>query len=243
MTQKHRQRTHKSFSLRKLFSLTFILLLMIATAVYFSQNNKFKQNLLYDSQNNEFKQVEVYDENRDSTQDLLVLVNRWKAIPDDFHPHLVQLANGQKVDRILVEPLEQLINDASGKDMVIEVLSGYRSREEQKEVMEDKIHSLRQEGYSKRDAEMEAAHWVASPGHSEHETGLAVDLTGSSYDIFEWLANNAHHYGFIRRYPEDKIEVTGVAGESWHFRYVGIEAATAMYENEQVLEEYLADKG
>ena len=95
-----------------------------------------------------------------------------------------------------------------------------------------------------------AASLVAVPGYSEHQLGLSVDLTckdvidgvygvfGDSPD-YDWTIAHAHEYGFILRYPEDKTAITGTANEPWHYRYVGVEAATEIYENGWTLEEYI----
>ena len=86
----------------------------------------------------------------------------------------------------------------------------------------------------------------ARAGHSEHQTGLAVDIADLSldYDNFEntkefyWMKNNAHKYGFILRYPKACFHITGFKYEPWHYRYVGIEVATYIYKNDITLEEY-----
>lgn len=84
-----------------------------------------------------------------------------------------------------------------------------------------------------------AEQWVARPGTSEHQLGLAVDINGAVYDIYLWLEENSWKYGFIFRYPAYKTDLTGVAGEVWHYRYVGKEAAQEIYEQGVCLEEYL----
>ena len=83
---------------------------------------------------------------------------------------------------------------------------------------------------------------MAVPGYSEHQAGLAVDINGATYDLYFWLQENSYKYGFIFRYPGSKTEITGVAEEVWHYRYVGVEAATEMYEKGLCLEEYLAER-
>ena len=83
-----------------------------------------------------------------------------------------------------------------------------------------------------------AEQWVARPGTSEHQLGLAVDINGATYDIYLWLQANSYKYGFIFRYPGSKAEITGVAEEVWHYRYVGTEAALEIYEQGVCLEEY-----
>ncbi|WNX87094.1 M15 family metallopeptidase [Emergencia timonensis] len=102
-----------------------------------------------------------------------------------------------------------------------------------------KIAEFRQEGYSRKDAEELAKQWVAIPGTSEHELGLAVDINGDTYDIYPWLQENSYKYGFIFRCPADKKDITGIAEEVWHYRYVGLKAAKEIYESGLCLEEYL----
>ena len=88
-----------------------------------------------------------------------------------------------------------------------------------------------------------AEKWVAIPGTSEHQLGIAVDINPdyekSGKEVYAWLAENAHEYGFINRYPEDKVHITGIMNEPWHYRYVGENAAKEMYEQRICLEEYL----
>ena len=90
-----------------------------------------------------------------------------------------------------------------------------------------------------REAVELAEQWVARPGTSEHQLGLAVDINGAVYDIYLWLEENSWKYGFIFRYPAYKTDLTGVAGEVWHYRYVGKEAAQEIHEQGVCLEEYL----
>ena len=86
----------------------------------------------------------------------------------------------------------------------------------------------------------------AKPGHSEHQTGLSIDVEGSNldYDLFaeskefNWMKNNAHKYGFILRYPKGKEHITGFKYEPWHYRYVGKDVASYIYKNNITLEEY-----
>ena len=89
--------------------------------------------------------------------------------------------------------------------------------------------------------------FLAKPGHSEHQTGLAVDIGTKDSGLtihfentkeFQVLKENAHLFGFILRYPKEKENITGYAYEPWHFRYVGAETAKIIYENNLTLEEY-----
>lgn len=122
------------------------------------------------------------------------------------------------------------------------VVSGYRTQAKQQKLFDDKVSKYRSEGHSKSEAEELAKQWVAVPGYSEHQVGLAVDINGATYDLYFWLQENSYKYGFIFRYPGSKTEITGVAEEVWHYRYVGVEAATEMYEKGLCLEEYLAER-
>ena len=116
------------------------------------------------------------------------------------------------------------------------------TQEEQKKIMDDKIAEFRREGNSKSEAEELAKKQVAKPGYSEHQIGLAVDINGATYDLYFWLQENCYKYGFIFRYPGDKTDITGITEEVWHYRYVGVEAATEIHERGICLEEYLEGK-
>ena len=99
-------------------------------------------------------------------------------------------------------------------------------------------------GYSPEDALEAAKDWVALPGTSEHQLGLAVDINAdvtlsTSEEVYDWFAKHAHEYGFILRYPEGKEDITGISYEPWHFRYVGLEAAQEIYAQGLCLEEYI----
>ena len=99
--------------------------------------------------------------------------------------------------------------------------------------------------YDTEKADELAREYVAEPGTSEHELGLAVDINAGgetdSWTLYDWLAEHAHEYGFILRYPEDKTLITGINYEPWHYRYVGKDAAEEIYERGITLEEYLGD--
>ena len=101
--------------------------------------------------------------------------------------------------------------------------------------------------------EAEAARWVAKPGTSEHQTGLALDIVAAGYQILDeeqedtaeqkWLMENSWKYGFILRYPSEKSDITGIGYEPWHYRYVGKAAAADIYRTGVCLEEYLSQEG
>ena len=174
----------------------------------------------------------------------LILVNKDHKIPYNYSVDLIELSNGKKVDARIYPELQKMFDDARAAGLQLFVRDGYRTRDEQKALMNDKIAAYEDEGYSKSDAKKLAKTYVAEPGTSEHELGLSVDInaesSGSSQDaVYEWLDENAYKYGFIKRYPADKTDITGIDNEPWHYRYVGYEAAKEMKEQNLCLEEYL----
>ena len=154
-----------------------------------------------------------------------------------------ELSNGQKVDSRIYPYLQEMF-DAARKDGIYPVVwEGYRTYEEQQKILDDKIKAYINEGYSQSRAERTAKEWVALPGTSEHQLGIAVDINAdksksSNDEAYTWLAANAHNYGFILRYPQGKQEITGTSYEPWHYRYVGVDAAREIYERGICLEEY-----
>ena len=174
----------------------------------------------------------------------LILVNRNSYIPDDYKVELTELSNGEKVDSRIYPELQEMFNDARAQGYGLFVREGYRTQEEQQQLLDEKIEAYENEGKSKSEAKKLAAQWVAIPGTSEHQLGIAVDINAdttksSSDDVYSWLAENAHKYGFIKRYPSDKTDITGVINEPWHYRYVGKEAALEIYSQGMCLEEYI----
>lgn len=157
---------------------------------------------------------------------------------------LLALAGGERVDERILPALQQLFDAARAEGLYPVVASGWRTGEEQRQIMEDKIEAYRREGYPELLARQAAAQWVAQPGTSEHELGLAVDINpdqtmGTGQELYDWLLEHAWEYGFIKRYPADKVNITGISNEPWHYRYVGQDAARAITEQGLCLEEYL----
>lgn len=178
----------------------------------------------------------------------LILVNRDSYIPDDYQVELTELSNGKKVDSRIYPELQEMFNDARAQGYGLFVREGYRTQEEQQQLMDEKIEAYENEGKSKSEAKKLAEQWVAIPGTSEHKLGIAVDINAdttksSSDDVYNWLAENAHTYGFIKRYPSNKTDITGVINEPWHYRYVGKEAASKIYSQGICLEEYIDTLG
>lgn len=145
----------------------------------------------------------------------------------------------------------------------VSITSGYRTYAYQQSLFNRYLDEEKAAHPSWSDSQIreQVLTYSAAPGTSEHQTGLCIDLittemvglwnygsetTANPYDkgfaetaAFEWLQENAHKFGFILRYPEDKTKVTGYSYESWHYRFVGVAAATEIYNCEITLEEYL----
>ena len=173
----------------------------------------------------------------------LIVVNRWNELPEDYSVELTELSNGQKVDSRIYPALQEMFDAARAEGIYPVVREGYRTAEEQQEILDDKIQTYINQGYSQSRAERTAKEWVALPGTSEHQLGIAVDINAdksmcSNEEVYAWLAENAYKYGFILRYPPGKQEITGTSYELWHYRYVGVETALEIYEQGICLEEY-----
>lgn len=174
----------------------------------------------------------------------LILVNDKNYIPDGYEVDLLTLSNGNRVDRRIYPELQQMFDDMRREGHKPKVVSGYRSESEQANILEEKCQEYMNQGFGRIVAKEKALDWVAEPGASEHQLGIAVDINpdytvSKGVGFYEWLSENAHKYGFINRYPADKVEITGISNERWHYRYVGKEVAEIMYEENLCLEEYI----
>lgn len=176
----------------------------------------------------------------------LILVNKEHCIPDDYEVELVELSNGQCVDRRIYPALQEMFDTARSEGIYPVVASGYRTAEKQQSLMDEKIAAYLVEGYSLQEAKEKAEIWVAAVGTSEHQLGISVDINADGVhsagsEVYEWLDENSYQFGFIKRYPEDKTEITGIINEPWHYRYVGKATAAEIYRNGVCLEEYLEE--
>lgn len=177
-----------------------------------------------------------------------ILVSPASVLPDDFSVSLADFEGGQ-VDKRILDICKEMFAAAKADGVRLHLVDAYRSYSRQKELFEAKVKSYLDKGYSQKDAEKKAATITARPNTSEHQTGLALDIVTPSYtkrdkgfantDAFKWLNANAQDYGFTLRYKKDKVSITGVIYEPWHWRFVGAEAAKAMKKSGECLEEYL----
>lgn len=154
----------------------------------------------------------------------------------EYKPDATKYFDGCLMDARIVDAAKALTQDARAGDYSIYLVSGY------------KTYAEMQTAYNKAGEGTRTAE-VAEPGTCEHQTGLCIDFlstkngakdaSAADTPIGGWLKRHAHEYGFILRYPEGKEEITGVAYAPYHYRYVGVEAATYIYEKDLCLEEFL----
>ena len=219
----------------------------------FSENN-FRNSELVLKSESELKSLEknVFIKNDVNSVALeskdwnLTLVNKWNPMKGDNNIELKILANGEKVDNRIYPKLQNMFDDMRSDGIYPVVASGYRTKKEQEDIYNSKISEYQEQGLSYDDAKIETEKWVALPDTSEHQLGLAVDINADGirsegYEVYDWLDQNAWQYGFIKRYPENKTDITGVNNEAWHYRYVGKEAAREIYNQGVCLEEYLGN--
>lgn len=178
-----------------------------------------------------------------------ILVNDWNPLPVSYKLQLDVLEDGHQVDYRIVEDLGKMLFDAKAEGMDLLVCSAYRSYERQADLFNSSIDELVEQGMTYREAYYKTHEQYAIVNYSEHHTGLAVDIVGKSHQMLDerqgrtkeaqWLAENCSRYGFILRYPKGKEKITGIEYESWHFRYVGRDAAAFIMKNDLTLEEFL----
>lgn len=180
----------------------------------------------------------------------ILLVNKTHPLPEDYEPSLKRVADyGADVDESAYEPLIRMLEDGKKEGLSFWIASSYRSMERQRELLDEDIETLVRQGYTYSQAYEEVVKETMPVGCSEHATGLAVDLVSKNYQLLDekqgqtaeiiWLQEHCSQYGFILRYPKGKEDITKVSYESWHFRYVGTEAAEEIMSRGLTLEEYL----
>ena len=182
----------------------------------------------------------------DISKNELMLTNKFYSLDNTYNSdNMVTVSkqysygDDQMVTRATFDAFLSMFNDAKKEDLTLIINSSFRSYEDQEEIYKF---------YKDTRGESQANKIAAKAGFSEHQTGMAIDIqtygstakTFEEFNEFKWLQNNAHKYGFILRYPKDKEYLTGYEYESWHYRYVGIEAATYIYENKITFHEYYA---
>ncbi|MBC1424653.1 M15 family metallopeptidase [Listeria seeligeri] len=187
----------------------------------------------------------------ENQENILVLANKDYSLqssytpPDLVRPNVTFSFGDEQVEKAQMRKeagtaLEEMFQAANEGGYKLFAVSGYRSYKRQQEVFQAEVNSK---------GDTKAREAVAYPGTSEHQTGLAMDISSESqsYELTEafgttpegkWLEENAHNYGFILRYMKGREDITKYQYESWHYRYVGKDAATIIYENNWTLEEF-----
>ncbi len=183
----------------------------------------------------------------------LVVVNHSHGIDTKYVPSVASVGNGQLMREDVAPIVLKMMSDARKQGVGISVVSGYRSASRQTMLYNRKVNYYKSLGCNDEDARRKAATVVNPPGYSEHQTGLCMDITDTSYrglttsqertKGYQWILAHCAEYGFILRYPVGKENVTEVIYEPWHFRYVGKEAAIEIMQRGITLEEYAAERG
>lgn len=201
---------------------------------------------LFDSEENNISNGESsFDKNAWN----LILVNKTHPIPDDYDVPLATISGSMKCDERVKDVLTNMLSDASKQGVSLIVCSPYRDYKLQETLFNRKINLYMSKGYSYIDAYRITSQKVTVPGASEHQIGLAFDIVTAGHTTLDyefgdtvagkWLKENSKNYGFILRYPRGKEYITGIEFEPWHFRYVGVEAATYIMDNDITLEEFI----
>ncbi len=181
-------------------------------------------------------------------KDFLVLVNNSNPLDVNYEFQHHTLNCGYDIDVRIYEDLSEMLAALNAEGLHYNILSAYRSRDDQTAILKENVERNMMQGMTEEEAYAEAYKTVQKVGCSEHETGLCFDITEENTvtltqevensPVNVWLMEHCHEYGFILRYPKDKENITGIAYEPWHFRYVGREAAEFMHENGLTLEEF-----
>lgn len=183
-----------------------------------------------------------------ATKDLntnTILVNKYNYLTEDYVPENLQTVDKKYSSKTLQlvdyakEAFEELSEAASKENYTVLAMSSYRSYQYQYNLYNRYVNT---DGVEAADT------YSARPGYSEHQTGLAVDVYNGKEDFtnfektkeYNWMQDNAYKFGFILRFPKDKVLETGYQYESWHYRYVGKEIAKYIHDNNLCFEEYYA---
>jgi len=193
--------------------------------------------------------------NNADDSEFLWLVNRDSALPSSHVPKNLVSYNGFFLQEAALSAYKQMTN-AMSEDGIngLRLQSAYRAYSYQESIFQRRVREYAAKGHSLRDATALAATSIHPPGSSEHQLGLALDVSIDGMltqafgetDAGKWLAENCHNYGFIIRYPREKTDITQIVYEPWHLRYVGVPHSKIMKNIGLTLEEYLiyiADAG
>lgn len=194
---------------------------------------------------NQVPEVPEIKPKKEITDWRLTLANYENALPEDFKVELANIDSTKQFDARAIEYLNKMMNDMRKSGIAnVWVQSAYRSVARQKELYDNSVQKYLKQGKTQEEAEKMTDEYIAKPGRSDHNLGLAVDFNNVDNNFedlkaFKWLKENAENYGFILRFPKSKEDITKIAYESWHWRFVGEEHAKKMNELNMCLEEYV----
>lgn len=240
----------------------YIILAILIFVLGFNIGKKFgmklveEEMLLEETTENEIPVLEEENEVLEEEEEQpyvfnpLILVNKKHKLPEEYEVELLTMYD--KVNRAAKEayqPLNDMLAAGRKEGLAFEICSSYRDVKRQEFLFQEDVDALMQRGYTYEEAYAETARETMPPGHSEHSTGLAFDIVSLNYQLLDakqaatpetlWLHEHCAEYGFILRYPKGKEDITEIDYESWHYRYVGVEAASYIMEYGITLEEYL----
>lgn len=179
----------------------------------------------------------------------LICLNRNRYVGSDVEDRIslsYVAGSGERMDSRAAAAYEDMYDAAAEDGIYLTPCSGYRSYSTQKRLYYEFVNEYLDQGYSQSEAENLTSKRRNPPGSSEHNIGICMDIICASSSAgfentkeYAWLCENAADFGFILRYPADKVDITGVKFEPWHWRYVGAENAGKIKESGLCLEEYL----
>lgn len=214
----------------------------------YKEKNKKKSNTEIIATINTHQEENAYEETKesDTTKNILININKYYKVNEDYEPSEITNINLQyayannKLAKVANDAYVAMWNAAKESDLKLIVNTSYRTYKSQETMYEN----------TKATSGTRAAdNQVARPGHSDHQSGLSIDVfeinsqtmaTFKDSPAYVWLKENAYKYGFIERYPEGKEYITGFTYEPWHWRYVGEEAAKKIQEENITFDEYYA---
>lgn len=219
-----------------------------------TRNDEDEKNALDENGENSTGDQLVQAINVTEDKSITALVNKSYGldetyIPDDLVtvnvPTVLENPEVRQLRQVAADALYEMFEEAEKSGIYLHARSGYRSYQTQVQLFNN---------YAEKHGEEAANRYSARPGHSEHQTGLVMDVTSEKVNFQldekfgdtkegEWLRDNAHEFGFIIRYPKEQEHITGYIYEPWHIRYLGREVATAVYESGLTYEEFLVEEG
>lgn len=234
--------------------ISILIVSLIFIVGWSNPEQEISKKSLSNANRNEEKQTSTENKKKTdamtSPDDIAFLVNKEYRLPENYVPNDlvypdVPFLFNEKIEKRQMrkepaEALKKMFEAAKLDGIHLAGVSGYRSEATQ---------TVLYNNYVRKDGVEEADRYSARPGHSEHQTGLSIDVSGitgefavddkfANTEEAQWLDKHAHEYGFIIRFPKGKEDITGYKYEPWHIRYVGKEIATEIYEKDITLEEY-----